>query len=402
MLSRRISLSKLLTGTPTSSSAPSDTSSGATSTVSASNGAEDPQKGCAIKVVIRARPLSDRELLAKTPVIVNVTRTSIQVINPVVFLDPTYLEAISSPTKRVTQRDLPVALSAQGVSAAIAAGECRTFHFDRCFGVDNAVLNNSEPFANTYDIDFTTQRPNQELIFDEIGRDMIESAFQGFNCTVLAYGQTGSGKTHTMVGEKTHKGKGLIPRVCEALFTAIDARRAKESESEAESETGGRTDSDSSLNGESVRHTCSSTTLYSATVSYCEIYKEKVNDLLEASSSSMSDSSSSLLGKTRSPPLSPSWNGSEDSSFGGSSSAPSRRTLRVREHPTTGPFVEGLSSRPVASYADIAEEMLAGEKLRTVASTLMNPVSSRSHAVFTITFTQTTFDPTTQVTMEKV
>lgn len=391
MMPRRISLPKFLTGTTTFP--PSDV-----------NG-DDPQKECAIKVVIRARPLSDRELLAKTPVIVNVTRSSIQVVNPVVFLDPTYLEAISSPTKRVTQRDLPVALTSQAIATAVAAGECRTFHFDRCFGVDIAAVNESEPFANTYDIDFTTQRPNQELVFDEIGRDMIESAFQGFNCTVLAYGQTGSGKTHTMVGEKTHKGKGLIPRVCEALFTAIDARRAKESETEsaAESESDkARSDSDSSLSPTGV-----STTLYSAQVSYCEIYKEKVNDLLEASasaSSSVGDSASSL-GKTRSPPLSPSWNGSEDSSFSGSgpaSGSTSRRTLRVREHPTTGPFVEGLSSRPVASYADIAEEMLAGEKLRTVASTLMNPVSSRSHAVFTITFTQATYDPVTQATMEKV
>lgn len=80
----------------------------------------------------------------------------------------------------------------------------------------------------------------------------------------------------------------------------------------------------------------------------------------------------------------------------------SRKALRVREHPVTGPFVEGLSSRSVTSYAEIAEEMLAGDKLRTVAATLMNPVSSRSHAVFTITFTQTTFDPATQCAHDKV
>lgn len=219
MLSRRMSLPKMLT-----SSTPPD------------HGGDDQQKECAIKVVIRARPLSDRELLAKTPVVVNVTRTSVQVINPIVFLDPTYLEAVSSPTKRATQSNLPIALTAQGISAAVTAGECRAFHFDRCFGVDNAAANDTEPFANSYDIDFSTQRPNQELIFDEIGREMIESAFQGFNCTVLAYGQTGSGKTHTMVGEKTTKGKGLIPRVCEALFAAIEARRSKEGDEEASGE----------------------------------------------------------------------------------------------------------------------------------------------------------------------
>lgn len=389
MLTRRVSLSKLFSG-----ATPASERSGSGSSDASSTSGDDPNKECAIKVVIRARPLSDRELLGKTPVIVNVTRTSVQVINPVVFLDPTYLEAISSPTKRVTPRDLPLALTTQGIAAATAAGECRTFHFDRCFGVDNAAANETEPFAHSYDIDVTTQRPNQELVFDEIGREMIESAFQGFNCTVLAYGQTGSGKTHTMVGEKTSKGKGLIPRVCEALFTEIDARRAREDATASASAEG--------LVGDSEGKRA---TMYSAHVSYCEIYKEKVNDLLESVAPSMSggDGTAPSLAKSRSPPTSPSSGaGDVESSFGSSSAGPARRTLRVREHPVTGPFVEGLSSRAVTCYADIAEEMLAGEKLRTVASTLMNPVSSRSHAVFTITFTQTAFDAATQTAHEKV
>ncbi|TYZ67335.1 hypothetical protein PybrP1_011366, partial [[Pythium] brassicae (nom. inval.)] len=294
------------------------------------------QKECAIRVVIRARPLSDRELLGKTPVIVSVSRTSVQVVNPVVFLDPTYLEAISTPAKRVTQRDIPLALTAQGIAAAAAAGECRSFHFDRCFGVDNAAANETEPFANAYDIDLATQRPNQELIFDE------------------------------------------------ALFTAIDERRAKEEVDAAArgGEEGGKS------------------TMFSAHVSYCEIYKEKVNDLLDASAAGAS-AGDGALGKARSPPLSPSHGGDATLEASAAAAGGSRRTLRVREHPTTGPFVEGLSSRPVTCYADIAEEMLAGEKLRTVAATLMNPVSSRSHAVFTITFTQTTFEPATQIANDK-
>ncbi|KAF4321463.1 hypothetical protein BBO99_00003209 [Phytophthora kernoviae] len=119
-------------------------------------------------------------------------------------------------------------------------------------------------------------------------------------------------------------------------------------------------------------------------VSYCEIYKEKVNDLLDSDSM-----------KKRRPSITSLTQSSSDEA------AATRRTLKVREHPVTGPFVEGLSSRSVTSYADIAEEMLAGEKLRTVASTLMNSVSSRSHAVFTITFTQTTFDPTSQCANDK-
>ncbi|CEG50191.1 kinesin-like protein [Plasmopara halstedii] len=298
---------------------------------------------CAIKVVVRARPLNDKERQANTPIVVGVSRTQIQVVNPAIFSDPSVLEAAGSGGSGP-------ALSSSLISAANVTGECRTFQFDRCFG----------SFFNGHDVDEEKQRPNQELIFDEMGQSLIESAFQGFNCTMFAYGQTGSGKTHTMVGDKTASGKGVIPRVCEALFQEIEARRERES----------------------IFHDQDGLkrTIYSAHVSYCEIYKEKVNDLLDTEISEKQRSS--LANHTQ-------------------SDVESRRALKVREHPVTGPFVEGLSIRSVTSYADIADEMLAGEKLRTVASTLMNAVSSRSHAVFTITFTQTSFDPISQCANEK-
>ena len=49
---------------------------------------------------------------------------------------------------------------------------------------------------------------------------------------VLVYGQTGSGKTFTMFGEAEadprlpHEKRGLVPRVCEELLGAVEARRA--------------------------------------------------------------------------------------------------------------------------------------------------------------------------------
>ncbi|KAF4145488.1 PH domain-containing protein [Phytophthora infestans] len=308
----------------------------------------DEDAPCAIKVVVRARPLNERELQAKTSVVVSVSRTGIQVVNPIVFSDPSLVEAAGSGGSSL-------ALSPALIAAADTAGECRTFHFDRCFGSSDQI-----------DVDEGTQKPNQSLIFDEIGQSVIESAFQGFNCTMFAYGQTGSGKTHTLVGDKTDSGKGVIPRVCEALFREIDNRREKETEN---------------LEQEGVKRT-----IYTAHVSYCEIYKEKVNDLLDTEGNA-------AVEKQRPSFTTQTQNDGEVNA--------NRKTLKVREHPVTGPFVEGLSIRSVTSYADIAEEMLAGEKLRTVASTLMNPVSSRSHAVFTITITQTTFDPISQCANEK-
>lgn len=62
--------------------------------------------------------------------------------------------------------------------------------------------------------------------------------------------------------------------------------------------------------------------------------------------------------------------------------------LKVREHPLLGPYVEDLSKLAVTSYEDIHELIDEGNKARTVAATNMNETSSRSHAVFTIFFTQ--------------
>ncbi|XP_076666277.1 kinesin-like protein 98A isoform X2 [Andrena cerasifolii] len=159
---------------------------------------------------------------------------------------------------------------------------------------------------------------SQEEVFYDLGTDVIESAFEGYNACVFAYGQTGSGKTFTMMG--TPEAQGLIPRICKTLF----ARMAAGKESGAS---------------------------YRTEVSFLEIHNERVRDLLRL------DQSQS-------------------------------HSLRVREHPKRGPYVQDLSSHLVYDYSDIQECMVRGNTHRTTASTNMNDVSSRSHAIFTITFVQ--------------
>ncbi|XP_050840750.1 kinesin-like protein KIF1C, partial [Serinus canaria] len=102
---------------------------------------------------------------------------------------------------------------------------------------------------------------------------------------------------------------------------------------------------------------------FSVEVSYLEIYCERVRDLLNPKS---------------------------------------RGGLRVREHPLLGPYVQDLSRLAVASFADIADLMDSGNKARTVAATNMNETSSRSHAVFTIVFSQRRQDPLSDLATEKV
>ncbi|XP_071337285.1 uncharacterized protein kif16bb isoform X2 [Trachinotus anak] len=92
-------------------------------------------------------------------------------------------------------------------------------------------------------------------------------------------------------------------------------------------------------------------------VSYLEIYNERVQDLL----------------KKRTTPTD-----------GG--------CLKVREHPRDGPYVENLSKHLIHNHRDMEDLIILGNTNRTTASTGMNDLSSRSHAILTISFTQAWFD----------
>ncbi|XP_071804732.1 kinesin-like protein KIF13A isoform X3 [Asterias amurensis] len=112
-----------------------------------------------------------------------------------------------------------------------------------------------------------------------------------------------------------------------------------------------------------AEHTCDKSLSFKVEVSYMEIYNEKVRDLLDPKG---------------------------------------KQNLRVREHKIYGPYVDGLSTLAVSSFENIDALMSEGNKSRTVAATNMNSESSRSHAVFNITVTQTLTDIESDVSGEKV
>jgi len=60
----------------------------------------------------------------------------------------------------------------------------------------------------------------QDEVFREV-HDLVQSAVDGYNVTVLAYGQTGAGKTHTMYGGEGEQ-RGVVPRTVELLFTVLE------------------------------------------------------------------------------------------------------------------------------------------------------------------------------------
>nr|CAI5852223.1 unnamed protein product [Callosobruchus analis] len=223
-----------------------------------------------VKVAVRVRPFNQRELDMGAQLIIQMNGKTTGILNC-----------------KANTRDESI--------------RYKEFTFDYSYWSHN---NKSENYAS------------QERVYNDLGREVVDCAFEGYNACVFAYGQTGSGKTFTMMGSMDNQ--GLIPRICKALFDRM-----------AENSKRGTT--------------------HRVQVSYLEIYQERVADLLRGRDST---------------------------------------SLKVREHPKKGPYVQGLTTCLVANYGHIQECMERGNANRTTAATNMNDVSSRSHAIFTITFVQ--------------
>lgn len=73
----------------------------------------------------------------------------------------------------------------------------------------------------TFDAVYDWNSTQQEL-YEETVRPLVSSVLDGFNGTIFAYGQTGTGKTYTMEGSKMdHERRGIIPRSFEHIFNHI-------------------------------------------------------------------------------------------------------------------------------------------------------------------------------------
>ncbi|OQR83118.1 kinesin-like protein [Achlya hypogyna] len=81
---------------------------------------------------------------------------------------------------------------------------------------------------------------------------------------------------------------------------------------------------------------------------------------------------------------------------------PSSDNLKVRDHPSQGPYADGLTRSAVSTYEEITQLMDAGIMARTTASTNMNATSSRAHTIFQIIVTQSRQDSATGKMTDKV
>ncbi|KAG8431437.1 hypothetical protein GDO86_018722 [Hymenochirus boettgeri] len=137
----------------------------------------------------------------------------------------------------------------------------------------------------------------------------------GQNASVFAYGPTGAGKTHTMLGNPNQP--GVIPRAVRDLLQITRTAASAP---------------------ENVNWS------FTITMSYVEIYQEKVMDLLD----------------------------------------PKNKDLPIREDKDHNILIPGVTQKTVNSFGDFDEHFIPASQNRTVASTKLNDRSSRSHAVLLI------------------
>jgi hypothetical protein len=192
----------------------------------------------------------------------------------------------------------------------------------------------------SFKFDFSYDKDaRQDDVYRDVGQPMLDAAFNGFNGTIFAYGQTGSGKTWSMTGEASDDDlKGIIPRVCSALFDRIRKESAEGKKK------------------------------FMVICSYFEIYNERLRDLLDPT----------RRVKKRGP-------------------GPQKiAELQIKESKALGVYVKGLHEVVVEHEEKVLELMLQGNSMRTQGETKMNARSSRSHSIFTMKIHQKDVDDDTR------
>ena len=162
-----------------------------------------------IKVVVRVRPFNSREKDRQAKCIVSMKEN----------------QTVLTPPSDAKQAGKAVKAALEGT---------KTFAFDKSYW---SFERSDGHFAGQSDV------------FDDLGKPLLDNAFQGYNNCIFAYGQTGSGKSYSMMGYGEEQ--GVIPRICKDMFDRISDMHSKEK---------GLTST--------------------VEVSYLEIYNERVRDLL--------------------------------------------------------------------------------------------------------------------------
>ncbi|OBT90006.1 hypothetical protein VE02_01562 [Pseudogymnoascus sp. 03VT05] len=186
--------------------------------------------------------------------------------------------------------------------------------------------NEAEEFSFAFNGVYDQSTSQEELFSNEVSPH-LKALFQGLDVTIFAYGVTGTGKTHTMRGGLKLSERGVIPRLLSGIY-----RRGRK----VVKDSGGETS-------------------VSVSLSYYEIYNDKVFDLLESPDKRL----------------------------------PAGLPLREKDGKT---IVVGLSERECNDLKDFEGLYIEANNNRSTAGTKLNAQSSRSHAILMVKVIQTTGD----------
>ena len=121
-----------------------------------------------VKVAVRVRPFNAREAGSSC---------CVRMVRPQFFL--TFASQVGAQTILVDP----------------ATGQERPFTFDYSFwSHDGFKLDDNGVALKTSD-----KYADQDHVYDALGKQVLDNAWEGYNCCLFAYGQTGAGKSYSMV-----------------------------------------------------------------------------------------------------------------------------------------------------------------------------------------------------------
>eukprot|EP00599_Poterioochromonas_sp_BG-1_P005647 CAMPEP_0173144316 /NCGR_PEP_ID=MMETSP1105-20130129/7156_1 /TAXON_ID=2985 /ORGANISM="Ochromonas sp., Strain BG-1" /LENGTH=870 /DNA_ID=CAMNT_0014057965 /DNA_START=70 /DNA_END=2682 /DNA_ORIENTATION=- len=181
-----------------------------------------------------------------------------------------------------------------------------------------AVLNNRQN-SFKFKFDHVFHNASQSAVYDLHARDTVHDVADGISGAIMTYGQTGSGKTFTMLGDaQSYEHRGVAPRAITQLFHEINSRAELE---------------------------------FQVSVTYMEIYNERIYDLLIDLSRPEQSSGEYTI---------------------------------VEEKDGRGIFVRGLTEIEVRDETSALNLLFTGGLSRTTATHKLNKRSNRSHSIFTL------------------
>ncbi|XP_069117737.1 kinesin-like protein KIF28P isoform X2 [Argopecten irradians] len=144
-----------------------------------------PSNSDSVKVAVRVRPFNQRERNAGSSCVISMNGNSTTITDP-------------------------------------NSGQEKTFSFDQSYWSHDGFTEDTDGVYKPQ----SDQYADQWRVFSDLGKGVLDNAWQGYNAALFAYGQTGSGKSYSMIGYGPNK--GIVPITCEELFKVIESNKDKD------------------------------------------------------------------------------------------------------------------------------------------------------------------------------